>query len=57
MTERTKYREVTSEFRATVTEVERIGESHVRVVARVPPSWPCSTRLPSMSAVPFVATR
>ncbi len=33
MTERTKYREVTSEFRATVTEVERIGESHVRVVA------------------------
>jgi len=33
MTERTRYREVTSEFRATVTEVERIGESHVRVVA------------------------
>ena len=33
MTERTRYREVTSEFRATVTHVECIGESHVRVVA------------------------
>lgn len=33
MTERTRYREVTSEFHATVTELERIGESHVRVVA------------------------
>jgi NADPH-dependent ferric siderophore reductase len=32
MTERTRYREVTSEFDATVTEVERIGETHVRVV-------------------------
>jgi NADPH-dependent ferric siderophore reductase len=33
MSERTKYREATSEFRATVTEVERIGETHVRVMA------------------------
>jgi NADPH-dependent ferric siderophore reductase len=32
MTERTRYREVTSEFHATVSEVERIGETHVRVV-------------------------
>ncbi|MFM8867421.1 MAG: hypothetical protein ACKOFZ_03960 [Ilumatobacteraceae bacterium] len=32
MTERTRYREVTSEFRVTVTEIERIGETHVRVV-------------------------
>ena len=32
MTERTRYREVTSEFQAVVTEVERIGETHVRVV-------------------------
>jgi NADPH-dependent ferric siderophore reductase len=32
VTERTRYRDATSEFRGVVTEVERVGATHVRVV-------------------------
>jgi NADPH-dependent ferric siderophore reductase len=32
MTERTTYRDITAEFTAMVADVERVGESHVRVV-------------------------
>ena len=32
MTERTTYRDITAEFTAAVADVERVGESHVRVV-------------------------
>ena len=36
MTERTRYREVTSEFRATVTHVERNGHHYVNGMADLP---------------------